>query len=420
MMDFVLRGNIIYSEDKDRLSVTENGYAVCVGGVSKGVFETLPEEYAGLETVDCGGKLIVPGFVDLHVHAPQYGFRSVGMDCELLEWLNRHAFPEESKFSDTGYAAEAYKIFVDDLVSGFTSRACVFGTLHREATAVLAGLIEKSGLKAMVGKVNMDRNSPDYLREKSWRESVSRTEEYIDELKGFKNVRPIITPRFVPSCTDELMEGLKGIIEKTGLPVQSHLSENPEEIAWVKELCPDCPTYGDVYDKYGMLSASSIMAHCVHLTEREINLLKDRGAFVAHCPESNMNLASGIAPVSRLLHEGINVGLGSDVAGGTTLSIPAAMTLAVQNSKIYWRYIDNKYPPLRLENVFYLATEGGGKFFGKAGSFKNGYEFDALVLDDSNIKTTVDFSVRERLERLIYLGGRSNIVSKYVSGVKIF
>ena len=176
----------------------------------------------------------------------------------------------------------------------------------------------------MVGKVNMDRNSPDYLREKSWRESVSRTEEYIDELKGFKNVRPIITPRFVPSCTDELMEGLKGIIEKTGLPVQSHLSENPEEIAWVKELCPDCPTYGDVYDKYGMLSASSIMAHCVHLTEREIMLLKDRGAFVAHCPESNMNLASGIAPVSRLLHEGINVGLGSDVAGGTTLSIPAA------------------------------------------------------------------------------------------------
>ena len=175
MMDFVLRGNIIYSEDKDRLSVTENGYAVCVGGVSKGVFETLPEEYAGLETVDCGGKLIVPGFVDLHVHAPQYGFRSVGMDCELLEWLNRHAFPEESKFSDAGYAAAAYKIFVDDLVSGFTSRACVFGTLHREATAELAGLIEKSGLKAMVGKVNMDRNSPDYLREKSWRESVSRT-----------------------------------------------------------------------------------------------------------------------------------------------------------------------------------------------------------------------------------------------------
>ena len=145
MMDFVLRGNIIYSEDKDRLSVTENGYAVCVGGVSKGVFETLPEEYAGLETVDCGGKLIVPGFVDLHVHAPQYGFRSVGMDCELLEWLNRHAFPEESKFSDTGYAAAAYKIFVDDLASGFTSRACVFGTLHREATAVLAGLIEKAG-----------------------------------------------------------------------------------------------------------------------------------------------------------------------------------------------------------------------------------------------------------------------------------
>ena len=133
-----------------------------------------------------------------------------------------------------------------------------------------------------------------------------------------------------------------------------------------------------------------------------------------------MNLASGIAPIARLLEEGIEVGLGSDVAGGTTLSIPRAMTLAVQNSKIYWRYISNKYAPLNLENVFFMATEGGGKFFGKAGSFKKGYEFDALVLDDENIKTTVDFDLKERLERIIYLGDNSSIVSKFVSGQKIF
>src|SRR5699024_2699599 len=169
--------------------------------------------------------------------------------------------------------------------------------------------------------------------------------------------------------------------EKNDVPVQSHLSENPEEIKLVKSLCPDCETYADVYDKYGMLSGTSIMAHCVHLPEREIELLKKTGTFAAHCTESHMNLASGIATIARLLEEGINVGLGSDVAGGTTLSIPRAMTLAVQNSKIYWRYLSNKYAPLNLENVFFMATEGGGKFFGKAGSFKKGYEFDALVLD---------------------------------------
>lgn len=419
-MDFILHGNIIYSENKDKLIIKENAYAVCKDGVSEGVYETIPDEFKDLEVIDCGDKIIVPGFTDLHVHAPQYGFRSVGMDCELLEWLNRHAFPEESKYSDTEYAKRAYSIFVRDLKEGFTTRACIFGTLHRKADVVLAEKIEESGLKAMVGKVNMDRNCPDYLCEKSWEESIAETEKFIEDLKKFKNVRPIITPRFVPSCTDELMAGLKEIIEKNDVPVQSHLSENPEEIKLVKSLCPDCETYADVYDKYGMLSGTSIMAHCVHLPEREIELLKKTGTFAAHCPESNMNLASGIAPIARLLEEGINVGLGSDVAGGTTLSIPRAMTLAVQNSKIYWRYISNKYAPLNLENVFFMATEGGGKFFGKAGSFKKGYEFDALVLDDENIKTTVDFDLKERLERIIYLGDNSSIVSKFVSGQKIF
>lgn len=420
MSDFILHGNIIYSENKDKLIINEGGYAVCKDGISAGVYDSIPDEYKDLEVIECGDRLVIPGFTDLHVHAPQYGFRSVGMDCELLDWLNRHAFPEESKYADNEYAKRAYSIFVKDLAAGFTTRACIFGTLHREATVILSEMIEKTGLKAMVGKVNMDRNSPDYLREQSWESSISETKQFINDLKGFKNVRPIITPRFVPSCTDELMEGLKEIIDETGLPVQSHLSENPEEIKLVKSLCPDCDTYADVYDKYDMLSGSAIMAHCVHLPEREIELLKKTGTFAAHCPESNMNLASGISPVSRLLSEGIKVGLGSDVAGGTTLSIPKAMSLAIQNSKIYWRYISSEYVPLDLENVFYMATEGGGEFFGKAGSFKPGYEFDALVLDDENIKTTVEFDLKERLERLIYMGDNSNIVSKYVSGVKIF
>ncbi|MDD5945358.1 MAG: amidohydrolase family protein [Clostridia bacterium] len=419
MSDFVLHGNIIYSKNKDEFNIVENGYAVCKNGISEGVFDTLPEEYKNLEVIDCQDKIIIPGFTDLHVHAPQYGFRSVGMDCELLEWLERHAFPEEAKFADVEYADRAYSLFVNDMKTGFTTRACMFGTLHTDSTIVLMDKLEKSGLKTMVGKVNMNRNSPDYLREDTDK-SLADTERFVQLSKRFENTKPIITPRFIPSCTDELMYGLSEIMHKYDLPVQSHLSENPSEIEWVKELCPWSTSYGNAYDRFGMMNDKTIMAHCVHMTEEEMALMKNNGVFAAHCPESNMNIASGISPVSRMLEEGIKVGIGSDVAGGTTLALNRAMTLAVQCSKMYWRYIDKKYKPLTLENVFYMATVGGGEFFGKAGSFEKGCEFDALVLDDTNIKTTVDFDTKERLERIIYLGNKHNIASKYVCGRKIF
>lgn len=420
MNSFVLHGNIVYSKNKDELTIVENGYAVCKDGLSDGVYSVLPEAYKDLELINCGNDIIIPGFTDLHVHAPQYNFRSVGMDCELLDWLNLHAFPEESKFSDLEYAKKAYSLFVDDLRSGFTTRACIFGTLHTKATVLLMDLLEKSGLKTMVGKVNMDRNAPDYLCEVSANKSLEETEKFIELSKKFQNTKPIITPRFIPSCTDELMHGLSDVIKNYNLPIQSHLSENPSEIEWVKELCPFSTSYGNAYDYFGMMSNKTIMAHCVHMTEEEMKIIRDNGVFVAHCPESNMNLSSGIAPISRMLEENINVGLGSDVAGGTTLSIPKAMVLAAQCSKMRWRYIDNKYNPLTLENTLYMATIGGGKFFGNIGSFDNGYEFDALVLDDTSIKTTIYYGIRERLERIIYLGEKSNIKSKYVAGKKIF
>lgn len=417
--DFILHGNIIYSENKDTIRIIEDGYAVCVQGTSMGVFSNIPNEYKNLDLIELGDRIIIPGMTDLHVHAPQYGFRSVGMDCELLDWLNMHAFPEEAKYKDAEYAKRAYSLFVNDLKSGFTTRACIFGTLHAEGTLVLMGLLENSGLKTMVGKVNMDRNSPDYLCETSAKKSLEDTENWIKTSERFNRTKPILTPRFIPSCTDELMMGLGELSKKYDLPVQSHLSENPLEIEWVKELCPESSSYGDAYDRFGLMNHKTIMAHCVHMTDEEIKLMKDNGIFAAHCPESNMNIASGISPVAMMLDEEINIGIGSDVAGGTTLWLPRAMTLAIQCSKMYWRYIDKKFVPLNLENVFYMATKGGGAFFGKVGSFEKGYEFDAIVLDDTSIATAVDFNVKERLERLIYLGNKHNIYKKFVSGVQV-
>ena len=218
------------------------------------------------------------------------------------------------------------------------------------------------------------------------------------------------------------MRKLKEVQKKYDLPVQSHLSENQGEIAWVQELCPESRFYGDAYDQFGLFGGDvkTIMAHCVSSTEEEIELMRERGVYVAHCPESNTNLSSGVAPVRTYLDKGVNVGLGSDVAGGSKESIFYAMAHAVQVSKLRWRLQDTSLKPLTVEEAFYLGTMGGGSFFGKVGSFMEGYEFDALILDDSDIRHPQPLSLKERLERFIYLSDERHIKGKIVAGNRIF
>ena len=345
------------------------------------------------------------------------------MDLELLEWLNTITFPQEAKYADLDYAGKAYSIFVDDLKKSATTRASIFATLHVEATELLMDLLEKSGLKTMVGKVNMDRNGSPALQEQSADASAADTMRWLQDIQGrYQNTRPILTPRFTPSCSDELMKQLSLIQKEYHLPVQSHLSENFSEIAWVKELCPQSRFYGDAYDMFGLFGGEgcpTIMAHCVHSSEEEITLMKKRGVYIAHCPQSNTDIASGIAPVRRYLDEGLHIGLGSDIAGGFSLSIFRAMADAIQVSKLRWRLLDDSLKPITLEEAFYMATLGGGSFFGKVGSFEKGYEFDAIVLDDENIRHPQPLTTRERLERLVYLSDERNITEKYVSGNRI-
>lgn len=419
---FILKGSICYSTDKDTMHTLEDGYLVCEDGICKGVFETLPSGYEGLPITDYGKKILIPGLVDLHIHAPQYTFRARKMDLELLDWLNEVTFPEEAKYADEEFAKQVYSIFADSMKHSATTRACIFATIHNQATRHLMDLMEATGIKSMVGKVNMDRNAPDFLLEKSAEESAANTEKWLSETLGqYENVLPIITPRFIPTCTDELMEKLKHIQMKYDLPMQSHLSENQGEIAWVKELCPDTEFYGDAYDKFGMFGrdCKTIMAHCVSSGSEEIQRMKENGVFVAHCPESNVNLSSGIAPVRVFLNEGIHVGLGSDVAGGTTESVFKAMSMAIQVSKLRWRLQDESLKPLTIEEAFYMGTKGGGTFFGNVGSFEEGFEFDVVVLDDSTLVHPYPLTVKERMERIIYLSDDRHISEKYVCGKKI-
>lgn len=419
---FILKGNIVYSRNLKELDVFRRSYLVCEDGHVKGIFQTLPFRLGGYPVRDFGECLIIPGLVDLHTHASQYMLRGTGMDRELLEWLSTVPFPEEARFSDPEYAEKAYRIFTDDLIKSPVTRACIFATIHRETVMILMDQLEKSGLVTYVGKVNMDRNCPDCLCEESG-DSVLQTRQWIGDVlkRQYKNTSPVLTPRFVPSCSDGLMEALGELRAEYDLPVQSHLSENPGEIRWVEELRPDAEFYGDAYDRAGLFGGEgrTIMAHCVYSTGEEIRRMKERGVFIAHCPESNQNLSSGIAPVREFLDTGLSVGLGSDAAAGSSLNLFSAMRQAVQMSKLRRRLQNQEQQPLTIEEVFFMATRGGGSFFGKVGSFEPGFEFDAVVLDDSRLKSTADLDIRSRLERLIYLADDREIREKYVRGIRI-
>lgn len=421
---FAIKGNLCYSLDAEHMAFEEASYIICENGKCGGIYREIPERFRGIPVVDAKDSLVIPGLTDLHLHAPQYSFRGMHMDLELLEWLNTVTFPEEAKYADLDYADKAYRIFAEDLKKSPTARACIFATIHADATGLLMEYLEKTELITYVGKVNMDRNSPDNLREASARSSTEATVQWLQSTaEKFQNVKPILTPRFIPSCSDELMNNLASVQKSWHLPVQSHLSENPGETAWVQSLCPEAAFYGDAYDRFGLFGGDScptIMAHCVYSSDEEIALIKERGVYVAHCPQSNTNLSSGIAPAKRYLEEGIHIGLGTDIAGGHSLSMFRAIADAVQVSKLRWRLIDTSRKALSFEEAFYMASMGGGRFFGKTGSFLPDFTFDALILSDETLPHPQPLTLRERLERLIYLGDERCVSGKYVSGRKIF
>lgn len=426
---FVIKGNVCQTINPKALDLYENAFVVCVNGKSKGVFNALPKEFQSLPLLDYGDALIFPGMVDMHVHAPQFAFRGTSMDLELMDWLNQYTFPEEEKYEDLEYAKKAYEMFVGALQKSATSRSVIFATRHRFATELLMQLMEESGLISYVGKVNMDREASDNLTEKSADISAYTTFGWINAVKDkYTRTKPILTPRFIPCCTDKLMEELREIQMAYGIPVQSHLSESKGEIDFVKFLRPLNEFYGDSYNEYDLFGKNddintdvkTVMAHCVWSTDDEVELMRKNGVFVAHCPASNMNLTSGIAPIRKYLDLGLNIGLGSDIAGGHSLSIFRAITDAIQVSKMYFRMVDENYKPLTFSEAFYLATKGGGKFFGKVGSFEDGYDFDAVILNDGVLIHPQPLNLAERMERAVYLGlDEKEITAKFVAGTKV-
>lgn len=418
-MIFAWKGTVGYSLSQHEIFFKEGVYVVCDNGKSEGVFSELPERYQNIPVTDYGDALILPGMTDLHLHAPQYAFRGIRMDLEVVDWLNAYVFPHESRYSDPQYANKAYAMFAGDLKRSVTTRACVFGTISGETTQILMSLLDKTGLHTLVGKVNTDRNAPEYLTEPDAQASCEDTRKFLKQVRGvYQNSKPILTPRCTYFCSDALMEGLKEIQREYAIPVQSHLSENPRRLEQLRALYPNQSCDGEAYDRFELFGTHThaIMAHCVHSPKQEIKLMAQRDVYAAHCPESNLNLSSGIAPVRRLLEAGVKTGLGSDIAAGTQLSLLYIMGLAIQVSKMYWRYVDNGAKPLTVEEVFYMATIVGGSVFGKVGSFEPGFEFDAVVLSDNKIISPLRLSPIERLERMLYLYPQVCLLAKCVAG----
>ena len=421
IMKKIYKAHILFTKEQSRFEVLENGYvAVGADGCVTGVAADLASlDSTDAEIIDFGDRLLIPAMNDLHVHAPQYRNQGIAMDLELLPWLQNYTFPEEMKYADMAYAERMYRRFVRDLWRFGTMRACVFATIHTDSTRLLMRLFQEAGMGALVGKVGMNRNCPEDLSERV-DDMVAGYESLISEFNGepMSLVRPIITPRFIPSCSSEMLQACGQLADKYQLPVQSHLSENKDEIAWVQELEPESTSYGDAYDRYGLFGQTpTIMAHCVWTDGDELALMKRRGVVVAHCPTSNFNVASGMAPIRRFLDEGLQVGLGSDISGGHDLNIFRMMVYAIQVSKMHYQQ-NHERAFLSLSEAFWIATKSAGRFFGRVGSFEPGYEFDALVIDDGDLNHD-HYSLLHRLERYIYLGDDRQILHRFCRGKEI-
>ena len=405
MTRILVHGTFVSAPDPAFLDVRADSWLLAEDSRIVSLTGERPADTEDAEVRDFGDYIIIPPFTDIHLHAPQYLNRGLGQDMQLLDWLEHHTYPEEKRFSDLEFAGSVFGELIDELVHIGSLRTVIFSSLHADAALLLMQMLAEAGLESYVGKVNMDCNGVPGLQETT-EESVRETLRWLDSCKELPpRVKPIITPRFAPSCTPALLTELGKIVEKYDLPVQSHLNETPEEVAWVAELFPDRSNYLDVYDYYGLLPRNkTIMAHCIYNTPAEDELLARRGVLMAHCPTSNLVLGSGIMNVKRYLGKGWRLGLGSDISGGESLSMHDIMHDALKSSALICRSRNSLCERLNYAEIFHMATRGGSSFFGNCGAFEPDMPLDYLAIDDSMNTRHHDLTIEERLQKFMFLG----------------
>ena len=413
----IYRGNIVYSLSIKELVELPRGYIVVNDGKVVGTYQNLPEEYKDLEIIDYGECLIIPSFTDLHVHAPQYPNRGIAMDLLLSDWLNEYTFKLEAKYKDQEFARKVYTAFVDDLIKHGTMHASIFATIHNEATDILIDCLEEKGIPSFVGKVNMDKDSPSFLVETT-EESLKDTERFFKKHQGNKYAKPILTPRFAPTCSFELLKKLGELADKYKVGTQTHIVESLWEKEEAKKCFEGCRCDMQIYKDAGLLKHKPfIAAHFIYPSEEDIALLKECDGYAVTCPDATTNVIAGIMQTGKLMDLGMNLAIGSDISAGSYMGIYRQIASAVRLSKIKNLY-ENDNRVITAKEAFYVATKGSGSLFGKVGSFEEGYDFDALVIDGLQDDFR-NISPAELMERFCYSGDVSNIKKRFLRGKEI-
>ena len=382
--------------------------------------EQVLQLYPNIAVTEHHNKLIVPGFIDTHIHYPQTGVVA-SFGEQLLDWLENYTFPAEGKFSDLQHCRETANFFIQELLKNGTTTALVFGTVHKESVEAFFDEADKQHLRMIAGKVMMDRNAPDYLTDTP-QSSYDDSKELIERYHDKNRLSYAVTPRFAPTSSEQqLAMAGKLLQEYPDVYLHTHLSENKQEIAWVKELFPESKNYLDVYDRFNLLTPRSVFAHAIHLDDSECQRLAQTDSAVAFCPTSNTFLGSGLFNLKKMQQHQVKVALGTDIGGGTSFSMLQTMQEAYKVCQLAQQQMN----PFK---AFYLATLAGAEALqlaDKIGNLAAGTEADFVILDlaatplmEYRMKNVT--SIEEQLFILMILGDDRAIAATYSFGECVY
>jgi guanine deaminase len=397
---------------EDGLLVIEDGLIVEAGDASA----LQPQMGDGIEVTEYPGKIIVPGFIDCHVHFPQLDIiASYGE--QLLDWLNRYAYPAEARFADAAHARAVAGIFLDELLSNGTTTALVFGTVHPHSADAIFEAAEARGMRLLAGKVLMDINCPVELQDNP-ASAYDDSKALIERWHGKGRLGYAITPRFALTSSEEQLAAAGRLAaEYPDAWIHTHLAENTAEVEEIARQFPDRSSYLDVYDHFGLLRERSVFAHCLHMGDEDRQNMAAKGGAAAFCPTSNLFLGSGLFDLREMRAANIRCGLGTDVGGGTSLSL-------LRTASEAYKVLHLQDQALPASSLLYLATLGAAEALvldDKVGNFERGKEADFVVLDPagtplSERRTSISSSIEETLFAITMLGDDRHIAATYVAG----
>jgi guanine deaminase len=422
-----LRGTIVtcrddpFLTDPARAFVSEtDGAVICRNGVIEAVGPAGPllASVPPGKIIDYRGCLIAPGFIDTHVHYVQTGIVA-SYGSQLLDWLERYAFPAEIAFRDAAHAAAMASVFCDELLRNGTTTALVFCAVYPQSVDALFAEAERRGMRIAAGKVLMDRNAPEALRDTAQR-GYDESKALIARWHGRGRSHYAITPRFAGTSTPAQLDAAGALWrEHPDVLVHTHIAENQREIAWTAQLFPQRKNYLDIYDHHGLIGRRTVLAHGIHLGEEELCRCHESGTALAHCPTSNLFLGSGLFRIGAVKdpRRPVQVGLGTDIGGGTSFSLLATMAAAYEVAQLNGR-------ALRAVEAFFLATLGGARALAlddRIGAIAPGREADLVVLDPAatpllRLRTARAESIEDQLFALMMLGDDRAVRATYVAG----